>query len=36
MTPEQRFDRIEGVLERRAVRQQYHDEAFARHDALSL
>ncbi len=33
MTPEQRFDRIDGILERMAARQQYHDEALERHDA---
>ena len=30
MTPEQRFDRIEGILERMAVRRQCHDEALER------
>jgi len=29
----ERLDRIERILEEMAVRQQYHDEAFERHDA---
>ena len=33
MTPEQRFDHIEVILEKMAASQQYHDEAFERHDA---
>ena len=29
----ERLDRIERILEEMAARQQYHDEAFERHDA---